>query len=64
MGGKSSLPTRSTPAVDSLHVNIRSFLTHQLDLEARIDGLPVRPVIVGVTKSWLPQGIEKVSLSG
>ena len=56
VGGKSPLLTKSTPAVDCLHVNIRSFLTHQLDLEARIDGLPVRPVIVGITESWLHQG--------
>ena len=54
----------SPHVVDCLHVNIRSFLKHSVELEARLDSLKVRPVVVGITESWLHEGIEKVSLTG
>ena len=37
---------------------------HRVELEARIQSLAVRPLVVGITASWLDDSIEHVSLVG
>ena len=56
--------SNSIPQVSCLVVNIRSFLTHRVEMEARIQSLAVRPVVIGITESWLDDSIEHVSLVG
>ena len=47
-----------------LHLNIRSYIKHQAELEARLESMDQKPTIVAITESWLNPAIEHVSLSG
>ena len=47
-----------------LHLNIRSFCKHRVELEARLESMLEKPSIIAVTESWIDPSTDHISLSG
>ena len=58
----------SPPLADNkfsiLHVNIRGFVSHRAELEARLCLMEMQPTFICLNETWLDPSIEEIVLSG
>ena len=55
---------KSGEALDVLHINIRSFVSHAAELNALIQLRKSPPAIVSVNETWLDRSTQQVELEG